>query len=193
MKKYNTKNFILTLGVLFLISVISCRDDDESPPPVNDFPFTLELKETANLSAPQLETIAGITQATANLALTQEITDFMANFDVWAPKEIVLIDETLSRFVANDFGVFTQQEELDSIPYQATGTMYAFTKPDINIIIDAEGNNEALAVQYRALIKKSTNGGAKIHIPVSFDSFQIAEPNDSIIYIDYDVIYELQE
>lgn len=190
MKEQILKTLILLAWILL---IFSCRGKDDDSAPANDFPFKLIMTGIENQSDASLRTIDGVSAA-PNLDITQELSDFMSDVDKWTPKEINLINDSLSQFIANDFGEFYQQPELDSIPYQVVGQSYTFIKTDNNRIIEASGNNEKLIIPYQALLKRGTTNGGKIHLPQSFQTFLINDffSGDSLVYITYDVIYELE-
>ncbi len=181
----------LALSLSLILTLNCCKKDDENTS--NEFPIKLVMTGIENQSDALLRTIDGDTSA-PSLGITQELSDFMNDVDKWAPKEINLVNDSLSQFTASEFGEFYQQFELDSIPYQVVGQSYTFVKTDNNRITEAMGNNEKLSIPYQALLKRGTTNGGKIHIPTSFETFLINDffSGDSLVYITYDVVYEVE-
>jgi len=190
MKKQILKT--LTIFICTSLIFICCRKDDENSSS-DEFPIQLVMTGIENESDVFLKTIDTIVTANPDLDMAQEVSDFMSQVDIWTPKGINLINDSLSQFIAADLGELFQQPELDSIPYQVSGQSFTFVKTDTNRIIEAIGDKKKIAIPHQALLKRGSVNGS-VHTVVSLDIFLVTDffLGDSLTFITYDVIYEVE-
>jgi len=119
---------------------------------------------------------------------------FNDNKDIWLLESIILDSEDAARFVAAEGGTLSVQSELENISYTITGNDFEFNltgQQDKKVL--ATGDKEKITIPYRTFAKIGASSGGG-HLPVDYESslFTSFSPGDSLVYITYDVIYEVE-
>jgi len=185
--------FYFALIITFLI-FSACRKDDDQSPEIPDYPIRLAYIETGELSAPMLMTFGtDDIPANTNLSITQMTQDIVSSNRPAFPDSIVLVSDELCYFDAADGGFLSVQMDLDSISYTLTNNNFQFNLVSSDKVVSGTGTKVEIKIPYRTFIKRGTGSSGGGHIPVSYDNFFFTDffPGDSLVYIQYDVIYKL--
>jgi len=185
--------FYFTVIITVLCIAASCKKDDEQPPEIPDYPIRLAYVETGALGTPMLKTFGtDDIPADLSLSITQTTQDIVNDNRTAFPDSIVLVSDELCYFDAADGGFLSVQSDLDSIPYTLTNDNFEFNLVSSNRVILGTGTPIEITIPYHTFIKRGINSSGGGHAPVSYDNFFFSDffEGDSIVYIQYDVIYE---
>lgn len=178
---------------LFLIAS-SCKKDDEVVIP--DYPIKLAFFEMGENSTPMLKTFdTNDVEASESLELTQSARNIIDNRRAYFPDTITLLSDELSYFDAADVGSLSIQSSLDSISYTHTNDDFEFIVPSSGRKISGNGTPIEIKIPYYTFSKKGISSSGGNHLPVSYENYYFTDffDGDSIVYIQYDVIYKLAE
>jgi len=190
--KTNLSFWLLFLSVIIVFS--NCKKDDDSSEIT--YPVELKLKECTDPSDPTLMTYDGDIPTDLNLPLAQTAMGYFDdNKDIWLPESIILQSEDSCRLVAAAGGTLSAQSQLENITYTLTNSDFEFnlTEQQGKKIV-ARGDRKKITIPYRTFAKVGQLSSGGGHLPVSYESslFTNFSPNDSLVYITYDVIYEIE-
>ncbi len=179
----------LLLFAIFTLS-IGCKDDET--PEIPDFPIRLAFAETGSTEVAMLRTFGtNDIPADMTLPITQMTQDLFNDNVMSIPDSIVLVSDNLSYFDAADAGFLTMQTALDSIPYTLSDDNFEFNVVSSDRVISGTGTPIEITIPYRTFVKRGISSSGGTHLPVSYENFLFTDffEGDSIVYIQYDVIY----
>ncbi len=188
------KSFYFAVIISFLI-IAACKKDDEATE-IPDYPIRLAYAETGQSGSPMLKTFgANDIPADAGLPITQMTQDLIASNRIAFPDSIILLSDDLSYFDAADGGFLSVQTDLDSIPYTLTNDNFQFNLVSSDRVISATGTPLEITIPYYTFVKKGISSSGGTHLPISYENFLFSDffQGDSIVYIQYDVVYKIVE
>jgi len=188
--------FYFTVITIVLCIAASCKKDDEQPPEVPNYPIRLAYTETGELGTPMLKTFGtDDIPADFSLSITQTTQDLVNNNRSAFPDSIVLVSDELCYFDAADSGFLSVQANLDSIPYTLANDNFGFNLVSSNRVISGTGTLTEITIPYHTFIKRGVSSSGGGHAPVSYDNFFFTDffAGDSIVYIQYDVVYRYMQ
>jgi len=186
--KYN----ILYYFIFALFLIASCCKDDEVVIP--DYPIKLAFSEIGENDTPMLKTYDNVDiEASESLELTQNVRSIIDDRRTYFPDTITLLSDELSYFTAADVGFLSLQSVLDSISYTHTNDDFEFTVPSSGRKISGSGTRIEITIPYYTFFKDGISSSGGNHLPVGYENYYFTDffEGDSIVYIQYDVIYEL--
>jgi len=186
-------NYFYFISIIIFLIIAACKKDDETTE-IPDYPIRLAYAETGQAAAPMLKTFGtNDISADAGLSITQMAQDLISDNRMAFPDSIVLTSDNLSYFDAADMGFLTAQTTLDSIPYTLTNGNFEFNLVSLDKVISATGTPVEIAIPYRTFFKRGISSSGGTHLPVSYENFLFTDffQGDSLVYIEYDVIYKL--
>jgi len=186
-------NYFYFIPIIIFLIIAACKKDDETTQ-IPDYPIRLAYTETGQMGTPMLKTFGtSDISADAGLSITQMAQELLSDNRMSLPDSIVLTSDNLSYFDAATVGFLTLQTALDSIPYTLTNDKFEFNIVSSGRVISGTGTPVEITIPYRTFVKRgiSSNGGT--HLPVSYENFLFTDffEGDSLVYIEYDVIYKL--
>ena len=186
-------NYVYFISITIFLIIAACKKDDETTE-IPDYPIRLAYAETGQAAAPMLKTFGtSDVPADEGLSITQMAQDLISSNRTTFPDSIVLTSDNLSYFDAADVGFLSTQTALDSIPYELVNDNFQFNLISLDKTISGTGTPVEITIPYRTFFKRGISSSGGTHLPVSYENFLFTDffQGDSIVYIEYDVIYKL--
>lgn len=186
-------NYFYFISIIIFLIIAACKKDDETTE-IPDYPIRLAYVETGQSAAPMLKTFGtSDIPADAGLSITQMTQELITDNRNTFPDSIVLTSDNLSYFDAADVGFLSTQTVLDSIPYTLTNDSFEFNLVSSDKVISGTGTPVEIIIPYRTFFKRGISSSGGTHLPVSYENFLFTDffQGDSLVYIEYDVIYKL--
>ncbi len=199
---------ILALFSIYAFLLLTCCKDDEGPVLSTigtNLPDSLAYAESRVSTPPlyTLRTLDDLTEdvieitASENLIMRQILETSMTpqGREERAFKAIKLLPMQEAEFIAPDDNFFFGSDI--NATYTVNDDEYTFTIPPDNRVIKGHLNQEqtAISIPFWALRKKGAGTNATAHYPLDYETFFTTSffSGDSLVYVQYDVIYELVE